>query len=94
MMEGEEEGDKEVPGTFVRGSENPIFSRAEKEANSKRHPSAMAARTHMHTHFLRFAKTMRCGEHGSHTKHTPAIYKIRKAAASKAQSRFYQQGFN
>lgn len=39
-------------------------------------------------------KTMKCGEPGSHMKHTPAIYKIRKAAASKAQSRFYQQGFN
>lgn len=41
-----------------------------------------------------FTKTMKCGEPGSYMKHTPAIYKIRKAAASKAQSRFYQQGFN
>lgn len=41
-----------------------------------------------------FAKTMKCGEPGSHMKHTPAIYKIKKAAASKAQSCFYQQGFN
>lgn len=40
------------------------------------------------------AKTMKCGEPGSHMKHTLAIYKVRKAAASKAQSRFYQQGFN
>lgn len=42
-----------MPGTFVRGSENTVFSWAQKEANSKRHLSAMAARTHMHTHFLR-----------------------------------------
>lgn len=41
-----------------------------------------------------FTKTMKCGEPGSYMKHSPAIYKIRKAAASKAQSRFYQQGFN
>lgn len=51
-LEGEEEGDK-GPGTFVQGWENTVFSQAEKEANSKRRPSAMAARTHMHTHFLR-----------------------------------------
>lgn len=41
-----------------------------------------------------FTKTMKCGEPGSYMKHSPAIYKIRKAAASKAQSRSYQQGFN
>lgn len=52
----EEEGGEKVPGVFVRCSKNTIFSRAGKEANSKRckrRPSAMAARTHMHTHFLR-----------------------------------------
>lgn len=52
-LEGEEEGDKEVPGTFVGGLENTVFSQAEKEVNSEHRPSAMAARTHMHTHFLR-----------------------------------------
>lgn len=53
--EGEEEWEEKVPATFVRGSENTIFSSAEKEASSKRckrRPPAMAARTHMHTHFL------------------------------------------
>lgn len=40
-------------------------------------------------------KTMKCGEAGSYIKHIPAMYKIRKAAASKAQSPFYQkQSFN
>jgi len=48
-----------VPGTSVRRSENTVFSRAEKEAERercKRRPSAAAARTHMHTHFLRLGE--------------------------------------
>lgn len=51
----EEEGDEKVPSTFVRHLENTIFSNAEEEANNKLckpHPSAIAVRTHMHTHFL------------------------------------------
>lgn len=83
-----------MPGTFVGGLENTVFSGQRRKQTASTVPQPWQHARTCTRISCGSAKTMKCGEPSSRMKHIPAIYIIRKAAASKAQSRFYQQGFN